>query len=101
VDDGHDSQEVINVCHADLGARAYPTADATVTGGVLSSAATESGHHLALLTVDDLVALLRVKKSWIYDEVEAGRLRCLRLGRQLRFRVADVDAYLQAAESGG
>ena len=84
-----------------ISARAHPVADAAATGGALSNAAMASGHHLALLTVDDLVALLRVKKSWIYDEVEAGRLGCLRLGRQLRFRVVDVETYLQAAETGG
>jgi excisionase family DNA binding protein len=84
-----------------ISARAYPAADAAVTSGALGDATTASGRHLALLTVDDLVALLQVKKSWIYDEVEAGRLQCLRLGRQLRFRVVDVDAYLQAAETGG
>lgn len=84
-----------------ISARAYPAADAPGASSAISKAETASGHHLALLTVDDLAALLQVKKSWIYDEVEAGRLRCLRLGRQLRFRVADVDAYLQAAETSG
>lgn len=84
-----------------ISARAYPVVDAAATSSPLSHAATASGRHLALLTVDDLVALLQVKKSWIYDEVEAGRLQCLRLGRQLRFRISDVEAYLQAAETGG
>ena len=85
-----------------ISARALQVAaEPAATSGALSNAAMASGYHLALLTVDDLVALLRVKKSWIYDEVEAGRLACLRLGRQLRFRVADVEAYLQAAETGG
>ena len=84
-----------------ISARAYPAAEAAMTSGALSNAATASGHHLALLTVDDLVTLLQVKKSWIYDEVEAGRLRCLRLGRQLRFRVVDVETYLQTASTGG
>jgi len=84
-----------------ISVRADPVADAAVTSGAPSSAATASGQHLALLTVDDLVGLLQVKKSWVYDEVEAGRLQCLRLGRQLRFRVVDVEAYLQAAETSG
>lgn len=84
-----------------ISARAHPVTGAAATGGALSNAAIASGHHLSLLTVDDLVVLLQVKKSWIYDEVEAGRLQCLRLGRQLRFRVVDVETYLQAAETGG
>ena len=53
-----------------------------------------SRHPLELLTVDDLVDLLKVRKSWVYDEVESGRLPAVRLGRQLRFRISDVEAYL-------
>jgi excisionase family DNA binding protein len=49
---------------------------------------------LDLLTPDDLCALLKVKKSWIYDEVEAGRLEALRLGKQLRFRPSEIARYL-------
>jgi excisionase family DNA binding protein len=47
-----------------------------------------------LLTPDDVCTLLKVKKSWIYDEVEAGRLEALRLGKQLRFRPSDLARYL-------
>lgn len=49
---------------------------------------------LELLTPDQLCELLQVKKSWLYDQVEAGRLPCLRLGKQLRFRRSDVQRYL-------
>lgn len=49
---------------------------------------------LDLLTPDDVCTLLKVKKSWIYDEVEAGRLDALRLGKQLRFRPSDLARYL-------
>jgi excisionase family DNA binding protein len=49
---------------------------------------------LDLLTPDDVCTLLKVKKSWIYDEVEAGRLDALRLGKQLRFRPSDLTRYL-------
>jgi excisionase family DNA binding protein len=49
---------------------------------------------LDLLTPDDLCTLLKVKKSWICDEVEAGRLDALRLGKQLRFRPSDLARYL-------
>ena len=50
---------------------------------------------LDLLTPDDVCTLLKVKKSWIYDEVEAGRLDALRLGKQLRFRPSDLARYLE------
>jgi excisionase family DNA binding protein len=53
-----------------------------------------------LLTPDQLCELLQVKKSWLYDEVEAGRLPCLRLGKQLRFRRADIMRYLDGLAEG-
>jgi len=56
---------------------------------------------LDLLTPDDLCALLKVKKSWLYDEVEAGRLEALRLGKQLRFRPSDVARYLDKRARAG
>ena len=56
--------------------------------------AVDAADHLELLTVDDLVQLLKVRKSWVYDEVESGRLPALRLGRQLRFRPSEIEAFL-------
>lgn len=50
--------------------------------------------ELRLLDVDQLCELWGVKKSWIYDQVEAGKLPVVRLGRQLRFREADLVSYL-------
>jgi len=50
---------------------------------------------LELLTPDQLCELLQVKKSWLYDQVERGKLPCLRLGKQLRFRHADIHRYLE------
>jgi excisionase family DNA binding protein len=49
-----------------------------------------------LLTVDDLCEYLVVSKDFIYDEVRQGRLRAWRIARQLRFRPADVDAFVEA-----
>jgi excisionase family DNA binding protein len=56
---------------------------------------------LDLLTPDDLCTLLKVKKSWIYDEVEAGRLEVVRLGKQLRFRPSDLARYLDERARAG
>ncbi len=50
---------------------------------------------LELLTPEELAGLLKVKLSWIYDQVEAGRLPVLRLNRRLRFRRVDVDLFLE------
>jgi excisionase family DNA binding protein len=49
---------------------------------------------LGLLTPNQLCELLQVRKSWVYDQVEQGKLPCLRLGKQLRFRRGDIDRYL-------
>lgn len=49
---------------------------------------------LDLLTPDDVCALLKVKKSWLYDAVESGALAAVRLGKQLRFRPSALARYL-------
>lgn len=54
-----------------------------------------------LLTVDDLCEYLVVSKDFIYDEVRHGRLRASRIARQLRFRPADVDAFVEANAVAG
>jgi excisionase family DNA binding protein len=50
---------------------------------------------LDLLTPDDVCALLKVKKSWLYDAVENGALEAIRLGKQLRFRPSALMRYLE------
>ena len=54
---------------------------------------------LDLLTPDDVCALLKVKKSWLYDTVENGALEAIRLGKQLRFRPSALDRYLRERAS--
>jgi excisionase family DNA binding protein len=49
---------------------------------------------LDLLTADDVCALLKVKKSWLYDTVESGAIEVIRLGKQLRFQPSAISAYL-------
>jgi excisionase family DNA binding protein len=53
-----------------------------------------------LLTVTEAADYLRVSKSAIYSWVERGRLPCLRAGSALRFRVSDLDAWLEGRERG-
>jgi hypothetical protein len=50
--------------------------------------------EVRLLDADDLCRLWKVCKSWLYDAVERGEVPCLRLCKRLRFRPADVAAYL-------
>ncbi len=56
---------------------------------------------LDLLTPDDVCALLKVKKSWLYDAVENGALEAIRLGKQLRFRPSALLRYLEERASDG
>jgi excisionase family DNA binding protein len=56
---------------------------------------------LDLLTPDDVCALLKVKKSWLYDAVENGALEAIRLGKQLRFRPSALIRYLDGRASNG
>jgi excisionase family DNA binding protein len=51
----------------------------------------------ALLTVDDVCAWFKVTRSWVYDEVQAGRLPYVRIGRQhLRFRRTELRQFIEA-----
>ena len=56
---------------------------------------------LDLLTPDDVCALLKVKKSWLYDAVENGALEAIRLGKQLRFRPSALIRYLDDRAGNG
>ena len=62
----------------------------------------DDGQREELLTVEDVCDWFKVKKNWVYDEVEAGRLPHLRLGRRhLRFRPTDLQAYIDQTAAGG
>lgn len=50
---------------------------------------------MELLTPDDVCDLLKVSKDWLYDQVEADRIPYLKVGRRLRFRPAEVGAWLR------
>lgn len=47
-----------------------------------------------LLTPVQVAAFLQVKLPRVYEAVKARRLRAVRIGRQLRFRRQDVDAFV-------
>lgn len=51
-----------------------------------------------LITVDDVAALLRVSKSWVYEHARddvVDRLPYVELGKYLRFSRSDLSAYLE------
>jgi excisionase family DNA binding protein len=48
-----------------------------------------------ILTVDQVCTWFQVTRDWVWDEVEAGRLPYVRLGkRHLRFRRSQLEDYL-------
>lgn len=54
-----------------------------------------------LLTVPELAAALRVKKSWIYGETRksgAGTIPRIRVGKYLRFSLEEVMDWLRAQQ---
>ncbi len=51
-----------------------------------------------LLTVDDIAAMLKVPKSWVYERTRRrgkDRLPFLKLGKYVRFEADAVRAYLE------
>jgi len=46
-----------------------------------------------LLNAKQVAALLGVPLSWVYDNV--GRLPVLRVGKSLRFRASEIEAWLE------
>jgi excisionase family DNA binding protein len=52
-----------------------------------------------MLTVADVVRILRVSKMSVYRLVQGGELRGYRIGRSIRIRTDDLSAYLAAADT--
>lgn len=50
-----------------------------------------------LLTPDEVCALLKVRKEWLYTQVQRHRLPVVRInGRTLRFKTSDVQTYIDS-----
>lgn len=47
-----------------------------------------------LLTVDEIAQYLRVKKSWVYEQVGKKAIPYKKLGKYLRFRASEVELAL-------
>ena len=51
-----------------------------------------------LLRPADVVELLGVSRSWLYDAAKSGRIPCVRLGGSdgpVRFRLRELDAWIE------
>lgn len=51
-----------------------------------------------LLTADEVAAMLRVTKSWVYAETRANRMPHVALGRYVRYRESALVAWLADLE---
>ena len=54
----------------------------------------------ALLDADAAADLLNVPASWVLAEARAGRLPSLKLGRYVRFRRDDLQAWIERRAAG-
>lgn len=55
-----------------------------------------SDENEKLLTPKELADYLRKSKSWVYSACERGELPATRIGRDLRFKRAEIDRWLAA-----
>jgi excisionase family DNA binding protein len=53
-----------------------------------------------LLTPLEVADFLQIKLPRIYELVKARRIRAVRIGRQLRFRPTDLEAFLERSVTG-
>ena len=59
---------------------------------------TVDGHERRLLRIEDVADRLAISRSMAWKLIAVGQLRSLRIGRAVRVRPSDLDAYL--AEAG-
>ena len=53
------------------------------------------------LTTEEVLEYLQVNLRTVYRLIKAGRIPAVRVGRQWRFRKADLDAWLDGQRRGG
>ena len=54
-----------------------------------------------LLTPDEVSAILKVSKPWLYAQVQRGRFPSVRFnGRSLRFKASDIQRYIDRQYTG-
>jgi excisionase family DNA binding protein len=55
----------------------------------------------ALLTAEEAAAYLTISRTYVYDLKGSGKLRHVKIGRCLRFRKIDLDAFIEAQLATG
>lgn len=74
--------------------------DQSAPDGESLTLATEQNWR-GVIGVDELAEYLAVPSSWIYDNHHRLGLPAIKLGRHLRFRASDVDAWLETRKRCG
>jgi excisionase family DNA binding protein len=54
----------------------------------------------SLLTVEQVAAILGVRKSWVYERTRHGEIPCVKLGGLLRFDPKDLPRWVEAHKRG-
>ena len=54
-----------------------------------------------LLTADEVAEYLSVPKSWVYESTRSGAMPCITLGKYRRYRLADVERWLETCSQPG
>ncbi len=72
-------------------------AQVTTTG---KSVDTVDAANQRLLRLDDISDRLAISRSMAWKLVAYGEIRSVRIGRAVRVRPADLDAYIESAERG-
>ncbi len=54
-----------------------------------------------LLTSDEAADRLAVSKRTLWSLTKEGRVRCVRIGRSVRYDPRDLEAFIAAAKKGG
>lgn len=60
----------------------------------------EQDQHGKLLTVSEVSVYLNIKQKTIYAKVEAGEIPCYRIGSLIRFRLNEIDRWLETCRNG-
>ena len=56
----------------------------------------QSGKGLDLLSIPQLCQALGMGKSWVYARIKSGEIPSVKLGRNVKVRREDLEAYLQS-----
>ncbi len=65
----------------------------------MTPALSRNGHPTAVLDSHEAAAYLAVSEASLYRLVRSGEVPHTRVGKSLRFRIAELDAYLEARTS--